>query len=344
MTLSAGKLWSIRRLADTSGRFKMTAVDQRPPIMDLVRRARGTEAASYADVASVKRALTRCLAAESSAMLLDPIWAYPESIAEVRHDQGLLVTLEDHEFEDTPGGRRSRPIADWSVAKIKRLGADGVKALVWYRPDADEGVRRHQHALVERLGEQCRRHDICFLLELLVYPLPGDDAQTRDYVEFAAKRPALVVDSVRDFADPRLGIDILKLESPIPASEMPAHDEPGAEACQTWFERLAEAAHVPWVMLSAGADMQQFERILGYAYAAGASGYLAGRAIWSRAAQHFPDVEAMCAELSTDAVAYMQRINTLTDVHARPWHTHPSVSTPLAIEGAGRDFPRNYVA
>ena len=49
-----GKHWGLRRLADESGRFKMLAVDQRPPIKDLVRRARLTEQATYDDVANVK--------------------------------------------------------------------------------------------------------------------------------------------------------------------------------------------------------------------------------------------------------------------------------------------------
>ena len=32
MSISAGKFWGMKRMADSAGRFKMTAVDQRPPI------------------------------------------------------------------------------------------------------------------------------------------------------------------------------------------------------------------------------------------------------------------------------------------------------------------------
>ena len=39
MELSPGKLWGLRRLADAGGRFKMLAVDQRPPIKNLVASA-----------------------------------------------------------------------------------------------------------------------------------------------------------------------------------------------------------------------------------------------------------------------------------------------------------------
>lgn len=344
MVYSAGKLWSMRRLADAEGRFKMTAVDQRPPIMNLVRERRGVAEASYDDIAEIKRLLTSTLAAHSTAMLLDPVWAYGRCIEHVRPGQGLLMTIEDHAFEDGPDGRRSSTIPDWSVSKIKRLGADGVKALAWYRPDAAPDVRAHQQAWVERLGAECRRHDICFLLELLVYPLPGEEDQATEYVEHGSNRPSLVVDSVRDFADPRFGIDILKLESPVPAAAVPAPDAPGAGPCQDWFDRIAEVAHVPWVMLSAGANMAQFERVLHYAYGAGASGYLAGRAIWLEAASAFPDLDRMRAALEGDSVAYMERINALTHRLGRPWFEHPGVERPLAVQGAGERFPSHYAA
>ena len=58
------------------------------------------------------------------------------------------------------------------------------------------------------------------------------------------------------------------------------------------FDHLGRAAGRPWVMLSAGAGKDDFRRILTFAYRAGASGYLAGRAIWWDAFQSFPDLDA----------------------------------------------------
>ena len=57
MELSPGKLWGLRRLADAGGRFKMLAVDQRPPIKNLVAERRGLDVASYDDVCAVKAML-----------------------------------------------------------------------------------------------------------------------------------------------------------------------------------------------------------------------------------------------------------------------------------------------
>jgi len=43
-----------------------------------------------------------------------------------------------------------------------------------------------------------------------------------------------------------------------------------------------------WVMLSAGPGMEPFRRICAFAFEPGASGYLAGRALWWQALAAFP--------------------------------------------------------
>ncbi len=342
MDISAGKYWSLRRLADENGRFKMVAADQRPPIMNLIASKTGPDSAGYAEIAAVKELLTRNLAGESSAVLLDPIWGYSQSIGVVHPRQGMLLTVEDHDFEERSGGRLSRLIADWDVAKVKRAGADGVKLLAWYRPDADAEVCKHQRDLVERVGRACAEHDICFLLELLVYPLPNERDQTKEYIEYSAKRPELVVESVRTFADPRFGVDVFKVESPVPASEVPPADSTEAADCQRWFDELGRAATRPWVMLSAGADMEAFRRVLTYAYRAGCSGYLAGRAIWWPAVQMYPDLASVEQELKSQGIGYLQEINELTDEEAQPWTAHPAFAEGIGLAGAGPDFPKKY--
>jgi tagatose 1,6-diphosphate aldolase len=315
MTPTPGKTWHLRRMADAAGRFKMTAVDQRPPIKTPIAKARGTAEAPYEDVAGFKRLLVETLQDASTAMLLDPHYAYPAAIDVLKPRKGLIVTLEDSLFEETSGGRLSREIDDWSVSKIKRLGADAVKVLAWYRPDADPAVCRAQQDFTKRIGEACAAHDIPFLFELLVYPLAKDSEQTTDYVEMATKQPDLVLASVAEFARPDYGIDVFKLESPVPAKGI-------AEATvdvQALYDEMGRLAGRPWVMLSAGAGKADFEVVLRHAYKAGASGYLAGRAIWLDAFAHFPDWAAIERDLRGEARAYMDRINALTDSAARPW-------------------------
>jgi tagatose 1,6-diphosphate aldolase len=340
--LSAGKLWGMRRMADAAGLFKMTAVDQRPPIKNPIKEKRGLAEAPYEDVAGFKLMLVEELQAESSAMLLDPHFALPRGMSLLSPTKGLIVTLEDSIFEETKGGRLSAEIDDWSVEKIKRVGGDAVKVLAWYRPDASPSVRIKQKDFAKRIGEACARYDIPYLFELLVYPLPGEANQTKDYIEMTAKHADHVLESVRAFAGPEFGIDVFKLESPVPAKAVPPLAGEGAKKVQKLFQEMGKIAGRPWVMLSAGAGMAEFRNVLEHAYAAGASGYLAGRAIWLTPFQAFPDWDAIRAGLRAESIPYMRDLNALTDAHAKPWHRHPLFGGHVTVPHPDAGFRHHY--
>jgi tagatose 1,6-diphosphate aldolase len=346
--LSPGKLWGLRRLADHAGRFKMLAVDQRPPIKQLIAERRGVDDAPYDDVCAVKAMLADELAGHCSAVLLDPHYAYPAAVHLVSPTKGLLLTLEDSRFTEDEGGRRSNSIGEWSVEKIKRAGGDAVKLLAWYRPDASAAVREHQQEYVAGIGDACRRFDIPFVFELLVYPLLGASGHTTDYVEDPGKRAEDVLMSVAAFAGPEYGVDLYKLESPWTASDVPDPDvddvdDAVVERIGSHFAELGRVAGRPWVMLSAGATKEQFTRVLKFAFGAGASGYLAGRAIWWDAFQRFPDWDVMRTELGRDAVPYVALLNQLTDARAVPWTSHPRFGLDGAhLAGSGAGFRTTY--
>lgn len=347
-TLSAGKFRALRRLADANGRFKMMAADQRPPVIKAINQKLGADAATYERVGGVKRALVQALAGHSSAVLIDPDYGYSQAFDALPAAPGLLLTLEDFAFEESPQGRKTSPMRDWSVEKIKRAGAEGVKLLLWYRPDVSEEVRAHQHRLVQAVGDACKQYDLAFLLELLVYPFAGAADHTTDYIEHKDKRPELVLQSLRDFADPKYGVDIYKLESPLAASHLPAPEGNGPEVAeaQEWFNRLGKLIDKPWVMLSAGAGMEEFRRVLHYAFRAGASGFLAGRAIWWQAFQNqYPDVAAMEKQLATEGVGYMEQINRMTDQMATPWFKAAQFGAQgPQLEDSGFGFPAAFAS
>jgi tagatose 1,6-diphosphate aldolase len=340
--LSAGKLWGLRRMADAAGRFKMTAVDQRPPIKNPIKEKRGTPEAPYADVSGFKRMLIEELQAESSAMLLDPHFILPQGLSILSPAKGLIVTLEDSIFKETTGGRLSSEIDHWSVEKIKRAGGDAVKVLAWYRPDASKDVKQKQKDFAARIGEACHKYDIPYLFELLVYPLPGEANQTTDYIEMKAKHADHVLESVRAFSAAKYGIDIFKLESPVPAKSVPGKEGEGAKEVQALFDEMGRLAGRPWVMLSAGAGMAEFRNVLEHAYAAGASGYLAGRAIWLKPFQQFPDWEAIRTGLRKESQPYMRDLNSLTDKAALPWHQHSCFAGKTNVSQEDASFRNKY--
>lgn len=335
--LTPGKLWGLRRMADARGIFKMTAVDQRPPIKRPIAKYLGVDEAPWDQVARFKRLLVETLQGDSTAMLLDPHYAIPHAIDVLSPAKGLIVTLEDSVFQETDGGRLSSDIDDWSVAKIKRMGGDAVKVLAWYRPDATDAVCKAQQDYVKRIGDDCARHDIPFLFELLVYPLKGDADQTKDYVEMTGKRTDHVLGSVAEFAKPDYGVDVFKLESPVAAS---ACD--GSAGVQAMFDEMGRLAGRPWVMLSAGAGKPEFKAVLDHAFRAGASGFLAGRAIWLDAFRAYPDWDTILTELRGGSVDYMREISALADEKAAPWTEHKVYGKGAGFTPADATFRHHY--
>lgn len=201
-----------------------------------------------------------------------------------------------------------------------------------------------QHGFVREVGDACRAQEIAFLLEPLVYPLDQDAAGAESYVEDPSKRPELVIETVREFAWPEYGIDIFKLETPIAANQVPAPEDLSSAVADTQacFGRIDALLDRPWVMLSAGAGMEPFRRVLTCAFKAGASGYLAGRAIWWEAFSGWPDMAAFEAALSEGGVGYMQRINAALRQHAMPWWKRPAFADGLDFAPGGETFVDRY--
>ena len=337
MRISPGKLWGMRRLADAGGRWKMVALDQRTPLFGPIAAKRGTATPPFDDVARVKQLLARHLSGQASALLLDPIYAYARAVPEIPAQKGLILSYEHSVTEDTPQGKKSHPIPHWSVGAIRRIGGDAVKILVWYRADAAPEIRAHQEAFVRAAGAACQAHDITCLLEVLIYPLPGEDPKSLE-----PRREALVLDSIRPFTDPAYGIDIFKLEPPGPIHAVPDPEGAGAAALQAGYDRMAKMLQRPWVMLSAGAGAADFAKSLRYAYRAGASGYLAGRAIWHEAFEKFPDFDAMEHALATDSRRILDELNSLTDRAATAWYAHSGFGGSVEADVAEQQFPQGY--
>lgn len=341
-----GKNRGLARLADADGHFRMVALDQRPPLFEAIARAKGIaiDQVEYADVTAAKRLLVEALSPHCSSMLFDPNFAVPAAIDVLPAGCGLIVTLEEHRVEESAGGRKSRAIAGWGVEKIRAMGADAVKVLAWYRPDANPAINEHQKRFVREIGHDCARHDIPYVLELLVYPFLGSANHTADYVEAPGKLPSLVIESVREFAKPEYGVDLLKLESPLAANGLPELDgSAAAKAAQREFDAIGEICRerrIPWVLLSGGVAPDKFERVLDFAYAAGAGGFLAGRTIWLDAVvKHFPDRKAVAASLRKDGLGVLQRLNDLTAAKGAKWAPRFPAFGHITREG---DFAQAY--
>ena len=301
---SLGKIHRMRRCASPDGKFVMLALDHR----NNLQRAFNPEnpkAVTYQQLSDFKKELVAALSPVSSGILLDPQYGAAASIASgvVTGSAGLLVAVEKTGYSGSPAARQSQILPGWSVEKISRLGAAGVKLLIYYHPEAPNVDE--QEGLVREVSQECRKYDLPFFLEPLSFSLDPE----RKKLPSTEKR-AVVVETARRLTP--MGVDILKAEFPLNIAE--EYDEDiWAEAC----EELSAASRVPWVLLSAGVDFADFVRQTKVACQAGASGVLAGRAVWKEAVdlqgaerQHF---------LNSTATQRMQQLSQVIDEYARPW-------------------------
>lgn len=344
VAISPGKLWSLRRLSDRNGRFALLALDQRAATADLIagRRARLLRDARLAptldgDLGRLKLLLVEGLSPHASGVLVDPD-AYAHVARGLDPARGLILPLEHHAYADGPDGRRTLLYPGWSAAKARRLGADAVKLRLWYRADAGAAVRAHQCALVERVGQECREHDLAFLLEPMLHAL-GDGA-----CEDPVLRPELLLATLQEFRKERYAIDLLVLETPLPPASIPDPDgsDPACIEAQRWFDRVNALMGWPWVMLSAGATAEEFGRLLTFACRSGASGFLAGGALWWQAAQEFPDWQRLRWRVQQESATHFARALTVLAAYGCAWPEAPPYAGAVEITPTGPGFAERY--
>jgi len=317
-TQNLGKLIHLKKLCTDKKHFQMLAVDQRPPIFNIISAAKEGKY-TYKEVVECKRLITSNLSHLATAILMDPHYSIP-NLLQYNNSKGLVITLEEHDFEETLHGRYSNDINNWSVEKIKKAGGDAVKVLAWYRPDAEKKSLDHQQKYVQKIGEECEKYSIPFLLELLVYPFQDDTYHTKEYNEQKQKNTQHVIDSVKEFAKEKYKVDIFKLESPVDSNDLENDISIETEAA---FNELAKAtSNKPWVVLSSGMGKKSFYKCLELAYKNGASGYLAGRTIWLDAFKNYPNINNVDKGLKTESVNYINKLNDLTSRNAYSLDTY----------------------
>jgi tagatose-1,6-bisphosphate aldolase len=184
------------------------------------------------------------------------------------------------------------------------MGANGVKLLVYYHPDAP--TVGATEALVREVAQACDEQDMALFLEPLTYGLsPGEKLH-------GDERRRVIIETARRLT--LIGGDVLKAEFPLDIMTHP-DERDWAAACGA----LSEASRAPWVLLSASVDYHVYLRQVTIACREGASGVMVGRAVWREAAEL--SGVARQAFLEETALNRMLRIAALCDAWARPWTT-----------------------
>lgn len=303
---AAGRRRRLRRLAGPDGVIAGIALDHRDSLR-LVLEREGLVGSTTDDLRAIKRALVRVLAPEATALMLDADLGRPAlEDGSVPEAVGLIMPLEAQGYEAQGDRRLTTLLTDFEPLEALRFGADACKLLLPYRVD-DEAAAAQQDALATAVAATCHAVGLPLVLEPVVHRL-----STETEADHVASYPALVIDAVTRLQP--LGADLLKL--PFPVRD---HDTVSpAEARDACADLAAACGETPWVLLGGGeaTGLDALLDAIRVAGVAGASGFLAGRAIWGPVLRADPDETARLA--ATEAVPAFVRCRAAAQRFARP--------------------------
>lgn len=215
--------------------------------------------------------------------------------------------------------------------RLKEAGADAVKILVYYNPFEKDWVNERKKAWLERIGAECKSVDIAYFLEFLPYSVHGEDEGS---AEHAKRKPEIIIRSMEEFAQPRYGADVLKIDVPITMAYVEGTSSCKGEAVYSRDEakrlirEAASKSKQPLVYLSAGVSSSVFLETLELIHEAGVDfhGVLAGRATWQNGVSAFIKEGAAALEkwMNTQGVQNVRDINNVLRL-AKPWWEAPSI-------------------
>lgn len=311
------------RLSNGNQVIAALAIDQRGALKRLLAAAAGGGDFANDILVDFKKVISSELTPYASFILLDA--EYGVTASELRHaDCGFIAAYEKTEYDASTPGRLPDLLPIWSAKRIKELGADAVKILLYYDVDDKPEINDIKHALVERIGSECIAEDIPYFVEILTYDASDMDVTSREY---ASLKPHKVNGAMREFSKPQYNADVLKVEVPVNmnfvedyTSEEPVYT---ADEARAYFKEQSKATHLPFIYLSAGVSAKLFQETLVFSKESGSTfnGVLCGRATWKDAVAIFAKEgeEAAKAWLADQGRRNVEELNDVLVTKASPW-------------------------
>lgn len=336
MQLSDGKIKHLNALSNKKGVIAAAAMDQRGSLRKAIAKAKNAPEAQISDdmMSEFKVAVCKALTPHASAILLDPEFGLPAAKARSKN-AGLLLAYEESGYDNTKPGRLPDLLPHLSAKRIKDLGGDAVKILIYYTPFDKPEVNDIKHAFIERIGAECEYCQIPFFLEFVGYDPQGGDEKG---FEYAKRKPEIVIKSMQEFGKPQYNVDILKVEVPVNAEFVEGSTVFKGQAAYSrkealdYYRKAAEVAEKPFIYLSAGVSNPQFVESLHMAAEAGTdySGVLCGRATWKDGIPIYAKqgVKALEDWLSVEGVKNIDAVNDAIQ-SAKPWHAKAGVAASV---------------
>lgn len=280
---------SLKVLARDSGALAMLAIDQRESMRGMFADKQSGPVTDQ-QLGDFKIDALKVLTPYASAVLIDKQFAWDRAIAEkaVAPSCGLIAAM-DH-FIPGPGEFVADVTIDETVdpMQIRQDGGVAMKLLVPWRPDEKPEDRL---ALVDDFISRCRSAGLLSVIEPV-------SRQARDGRQFDLHEGILA--AARELGN--RGADLYK-------SEVPLHGTGGESAVRAQCAELTKTINGPWVVLSSGVSPDHFPTAVSWACREGASGFLAGRAVWKNVIGQ-PD---MAKAFVDDAVVRLKRLCDVVD-------------------------------
>jgi sulfofructosephosphate aldolase len=279
-------------LARPTGAFAMVALDQRVSLETMFEAA-GLSADEPALDAFRMEAL-RAVLPHASAVLLETGFLSRGGFDELKGAScGRIVAV------DSLRQVRGHPVQDSdldvdAVPVAVSLGAHALKLLVVWTPGQDNARRV---TTVQAFITAAHERGVLALVEGIVQadPATGKPASSEEYLRASVA-----------FAE---GCDVYK-------AQVPVHGGSDAASVTALARELTDALPMPWVVLSTGVKPEEFEGAVSASCRGGASGFLAGRAIWAPALT----AEDRPRYLQEVSVPRLDRLCAIVDNEGRPWN------------------------
>jgi len=311
--LTPGKLTGMKAVSDRRGVIAAAAMDQRGSLQKALAKEKGGEITDSM-MEEFKSIVAEVLTPHASAILLDPEWGLPASRRRAKN-AGLLLAYEKTGYDKTGPGRLPDLLDNWSVRRLKEAGANCIKVLLYYTPTDGPKINDKKHAWVERIGDECRANDIPFFLEFVGYEEGADEKG----LEFARKKPEVVIQSMAEFTKEQYGVDVMKVEVPVNmkfvegSKSYSGQKAYSRQEAMEHFRKAAAVATRPFIYLSAGVSNAEFNESLALAAEAGVkfNGVLCGRATWKEGIPVYARQGAKAFEqwLQTEGVKNINNVN-----------------------------------
>lgn len=282
--------YTLKDITRPSGGFSMLAVDQREA-MRLMFAAAGVPApVTDRHLTDFKVNAAKILSPYASAILVDQQFCYHQIVEQNAIAKSCAMIVAADEFIPGNGIPVDSVVIDNGVdaQAVKRDGGKALKLLVLWRSDEDPAQRLE---MVRNFNQLCHANGLLSIIEPVVRPPRRGDVFDREEA---------IIEAAKELGDS--GADLYKVE-------MPLYGKGTQQALLNASQKLNEQINMPWVILSSGVDEKLFPRAVSVAMQAGASGFLAGRAVWSSVVS-LPDTELMLRDIS---VPKLQRLGEIVD-------------------------------